>query len=105
MRSVFSKHSKPDPELLNLKAELLAAQSELTQAYRRFDQAVDPELVEACIFEINAVTARCNYLLRSIKEHCPEGMQTTPARSRSAGLSCRSQHSAAADGKGDVVWT
>ena len=105
MRSVFSKHSKPDPELLHLKAELLAAQGELAQAYRRFDQAVDPELVEACIFESNAVTARCNYLLRSIKEYRPRAAQAdAPARRGGTGLSRRTQR-AAADGKGDVVWT
>ena len=52
MRSVlFSKKTKPDPELLALKAELLDAQGDLALAYRQFDQAVDPELVESCIYQ------------------------------------------------------
>ena len=43
MKSVFAKRSaRPDPELLNLKAELLEAQGDLAQAYRQFDQALDP---------------------------------------------------------------
>ena len=68
MRSVlFSKKTKPDPELLALKAELLDAQGDLALAYRQFDQAVDPELVESCIYQISAVKARCNYLIRVIK--------------------------------------
>ena len=73
MRSVlFSKKTKPDPELLALKAELLDAQGDLALAYRQFDQALDPELVESCIYQISAVKARCNYLIRAIKERCPE---------------------------------
>ena len=102
MRSVFSKRPTPDPELLRLKEALLDAQVELTLAYRRFDQAVDHELIEACIFEINAVTARCNYLLRAIKERCPEETQSAPVRRR-APLPRRTRHTA--DGKEDVVWT
>ena len=72
MKSIFFKKSKPDPELLALKAELQEAQGELSLAYRRFDQALDPELVESCIYQISAVKARCNYLIRVIKERSPE---------------------------------
>lgn len=69
---LFSKQPTPDPELLALKAELLVAQSDLAQAYRQFDQALDPELVESCVYQISAVKARCNYLIRIIKAHSPE---------------------------------
>ena len=72
MKTLFSKKPTPDPELLTLKAELQTAQGDLAQAYRRFNQAVDPELVESCIYEISAVNARCNYLIRAIKARCPE---------------------------------
>lgn len=65
---LFVRKPKPDPHLLTLKAELLDAQAELACAYQRFDQAVDPELVESCIYQISAVKARCNYLIRAIKE-------------------------------------
>ena len=67
MKSLFSKKSTPDPELLTLKAELQNAQGDLAQAYCRFNRAVDPELVESCIYHISAVKARCNYLIRAIK--------------------------------------
>lgn len=69
---LFSKKATPDPELLTLKAELLAAQGDLASAYRQFNQAVDPELVESCVYQISAVKARCNYLIRAIKERSPE---------------------------------
>lgn len=75
MKSVlFSKKTKPDPELLALKAELQIAQADLAHAYCQFNQALDPELVESCIYQINAVKARCNYLIRSIKERSPEAL-------------------------------
>ena len=66
--------SRSDPELLALKAELLNAQGELACAYQQFDQALDPELVESCIYQISAVKARCNYLIRAIKERSPDAV-------------------------------
>lgn len=68
---LFTGKTRPDPELLTLKEELLAAQADLANAYRQFDQALDPELVESCIYQISAVKARCNYLIRAIKERSP----------------------------------
>ena len=62
-----SRKYAPDSETLALRAELQAAQSELALAYRQFDQATAPELVEASIYEINALKARSDYLLRCIK--------------------------------------
>jgi len=70
--SIFSKKSKPDPELVALREELQTAQGELALAYRQFNQATDPELVESCVYQISAVKARCNYLIRAIKERSPE---------------------------------
>lgn len=83
---LFSKRAHSDPELLALKAELLDAQGELACAYQRFDQALDPELVESCIYQISAVKARCNYLIRAIKERSPDAV-------------------AAVDLQGEAVWT
>ena len=82
----LKKTARPDPELLNLKAELLEAQGDLAQAYRQFNQALDPELVESCIYQISAVKARCNYLIRAIKER-------SPAAAAAAGV------------EGDAAWT
>lgn len=84
---MFHKKPLPDPELERLQEELRQAQGDLWAAYNCFDQAVDPELVESCVYQISAVKARCNYLLRSIKERCPEAV------------------SAAAPGKEEGAWT
>ncbi|MCI9120811.1 MAG: DUF2508 family protein [Oscillibacter sp.] len=86
MKTGFVKKSYPDKELLTLMAELQTAQGDLSLAYRQFDQAVDPELVESCVYQISAVKARCNYLIRAIKERSPESF-------------------AAVRLEGDAVWT
>ena len=85
MKELFAKKAAPDPELIALKAALEAAREDLFLAYQDFDHAVDPELVEACVYQISAVKARCNYLIRSIKAR--SGAQTAEQR------------------KGENVWT
>ena len=75
---------RPDSETLALRAELQAAQSELALAYRQFDQATAPELVESCIYRISAAKARCDYYLRVLKAREPV---------------------AAGSAKGGAVWT
>ena len=86
MRPAFSKKIHRDPELDILRGELLTAQGDLAQADRQFDQALDPELVESCVYQISAVKARCNYLIRAIKARSPED-------------------AAAAQPQGDALWT
>ena len=82
--AVKHKNKRPtDPETLALQAELKAAQSDLALAYRQFDQATAPELVESCVYRISAAKARCDYYLRVLK-----------VREPGAAASC----------KGDAVW-
>ena len=83
---LFAKKPIPDPEPIALKEELEAAREDLALAYRQFDQALDPELVESCVYQISAVKARCNYLIRAIKAREPEP-------------------TAAAQLEGDTLWT
>ena len=98
MRPVmFSKKDAPDAELVRLKEELLEAQGELALAYCRFNQAVDPELVESCVYQISAVKARCNYLIRAIKAREPEA---AAALSRTM-----SRRTCGEDEEGDALWT
>ena len=61
------KHSS-DPAMRELERELQANTQALKDAYLRFDYVCDNDLVESCIFEINALKARSNYLLRQIKQ-------------------------------------
>ena len=67
-------HSDPDKNHPENHTSANSPQGELALAYRRFDRAVDPELVESCVYHISAVKARCNYLIRAIKERSPEAL-------------------------------
>ena len=51
-----------------LRRELTHTRARLDRARQSFQLAREPELIDACIFEINALQARCCYLLRLAKE-------------------------------------
>jgi len=50
-----------------LQRELQDTAQALRRAYERFNYVCDPELVEACVYEINSLQAKYNYLLRIAK--------------------------------------
>lgn len=54
------------------RQELLSSLSHtrtlINQAYGGFNNASDSDLIESYVFEINALQARYNYLLRRVKE-------------------------------------
>ena len=66
--SPIRSHRTDAPALLELKTSLQATQDALSHAYSAFDYIVDPELTDACIFEIRSLQAKMNFLLRQIKE-------------------------------------
>ena len=76
----IQKRSASDPELEALKAELDTAKADLQTAYHQFDLAVEPELVESCVYQISAVQARCNYLIRAIKARQPAVAAALPPK-------------------------
>ncbi len=47
--------------------ELQDIRSQLHCAYTAFDNVTDPDMMDACIFEINALKSRYNYAVISIK--------------------------------------
>lgn len=51
-----------------LQRELYSTGQALKEAYDKFNYVSEPELVEACIYEISALKSRYDYLLRCIKE-------------------------------------
>ena len=64
---IRSRHTDA-PALMELKTSLQDTQNALNHAYAAFDYASDPELTEACIYEISSLKAKMNYLVRQIKE-------------------------------------
>ena len=68
MKRIFRARETGVPALRELKTSLRETQTALDQAHAAFDYTSDPELTEACIYEIRSLQARMNYLLRQIKE-------------------------------------
>ena len=60
-----TRPSKEHQELMN---SLVHTRTLINQAYGSFNHARDSELIESYVFEINALQARYNYLLRRVKE-------------------------------------
>ena len=77
------------PALLELKTSLRETQDALNHAHAAFDYTSDPELTEACIYEIRSLQARMNYLVRQIKELelcAATAVCAPPARARQTAL-------------------
>lgn len=64
----FRRTVARDEGMQELFDELGTLRSALDAAYVRFDLATEPELVDACVYEISAAQSRYNYQLRLIKE-------------------------------------
>ena len=67
--SVFSKKQDPTPqhERQELMHSLSQTRTLINQAYGGFNTTCDSDLIESYVFEINALQARYNYLLRRFK--------------------------------------
>ena len=51
-----------------LMQELKEVQKSLDRAYENFSYVVDPELIDCCIYELNAGQLRYKFLMRKMKE-------------------------------------
>lgn len=56
-----------DLRMLELRQEIWDTAQELRHAYDRFDFVTDPVLIEAGIYDINALKSRYDFLLRKMK--------------------------------------
>lgn len=64
----FRRAAARDDGMQELLGELSGLRDALAAAYTRFNAATEPELVDACVYEINAAQSRYNYQIRLIKE-------------------------------------
>ena len=60
--------SAQELERQELVASLAHTRTLINQAYGGFNTASDGDLIESYVFEINALQARYNYLLRRVKQ-------------------------------------
>lgn len=54
-------------ENIKLKAEIHQTQYKMEALLNQFDQVTDPPLIDCCIYELNAVWLRYQFLLRRFK--------------------------------------
>ncbi|CRZ35735.1 uncharacterized protein DUF2508 [Herbinix hemicellulosilytica] len=64
MKFLFRK--KPQKENSLLK-EIYQTKIALEAAYSQFEYVVDPDLIDSCIYEMNAIQNRYKYLLKQAK--------------------------------------
>lgn len=67
----FHLRRRSDPveeERRQLLAGMADTRRLLNQAYTAFNSHSDPDLVESCVYEINALQARYAYLARRLRE-------------------------------------
>lgn len=50
-----------------LLSDLKLTKTALDDAYSNFEQVVDPDLVDSCIYEVNAVQKRYHFLLKQVQ--------------------------------------
>ena len=74
---LFRREIARDASMQELFSELSDTRVALSQAYARFNAVCAPELVDACVYEINAELSRYDYLLRQIKERSGEAVYKT----------------------------
>lgn len=67
-RPFFRREVTPrSAELRQLQACMESVRLELNRAYTAFNMADDEDWVEACVYEINSLQARYNYLVKQAK--------------------------------------
>ena len=67
-RTCLSLSKSAQKERQELKRSLDHTRTLINQAYGSFNSTCDSDLIESYVFEINALQARYNYLLRRFKE-------------------------------------
>ena len=60
--------NKPDPDKLELIAEYRNVIQKIHQARNAFQNITEPELIESCVHEMNALQAQYSFLLHKLKE-------------------------------------
>ena len=60
--------SPQEEERQQLMEEMAQTRLLLNQAYADFNVQSDPDLVDSCVFTINALRSRHSYLVRQIKQ-------------------------------------
>ena len=66
--SVIEEQPKNRPALYAFIDDLARTKSELENAYATFENMVEPDLIDASIYEVKAVQMRYQFLLARVKQ-------------------------------------
>ena len=68
----FGRRRAADQALEEERRQLMegmrATRAQLNHAYAQFNLYSDPDLVDACVYEINALQSRYSYFVRQVKQ-------------------------------------
>lgn len=56
-------------ERSNLLSDLAKTKNDLDIAYSNFENVIDPDLIDSCIYELNAVQKKYKFLYERVKQH------------------------------------
>lgn len=59
--------SRQEEQRRQLMEGMAMTRAQLNQAYAQFNVQSDPDLVDSCVYEINALRSRYSYLVRQVK--------------------------------------
>ncbi len=65
---IFSFHNKEINKTQEMKNDILELKNQIKLARNRFENETDSNLVDSCIYEINALQAKLGYLIKQSKE-------------------------------------
>ena len=60
--------ARREEERRQLMEGMRETRTQLNHAYAQFNVYSDPDLVDACVYEINALQSRYSYYVRQVKE-------------------------------------
>ena len=66
---IFKHTTQDDPLYTLLLTELAQTKRDLDQAYDNFEHVVEPDLIDSCIYQLNAVQLKYKFLLSRVKQH------------------------------------
>lgn len=53
----------------DLLSDLAKTKTDLDIAYSNFENVIDPDLIDSCIYELNAVQKKYKFLYERVKQH------------------------------------
>lgn len=68
MARIFKQTATKEENYALLLDDLKKTKNDLDLAYSNFENVVDPDLIDSCIYQVNAVQLRYKFLLTRMKQ-------------------------------------